>query len=116
TLNKIKLAQERRGVIIFTDPDYPWEKIRKTIEKAVPGCKHAFLSKSQAVDLRKKKVGVEHASRDDILHALHHVKASYSELEKVEITQGDLIAAGLIAGDKAELHREKIGIILNIGY
>ena len=32
--NKIRLAQETRGVIIFTDPDFPGEKIRKTIAEA----------------------------------------------------------------------------------
>ena len=31
TIERIRLAQQQRGVIIFTDPDYPGEKIRKTI-------------------------------------------------------------------------------------
>ena len=44
TIEKVRRAQETRGVIIFTDPDYPGEKIRKTIAEDVPGCKHAFLS------------------------------------------------------------------------
>ena len=29
TIEKIRLAQETRGVIILTDPDFPGEKIRK---------------------------------------------------------------------------------------
>ena len=35
TIEKIKRAQETRGVIIFTDPDFPGEKIRKTIAEKV---------------------------------------------------------------------------------
>ena len=31
TLEKIRVAQERTGVIVFTDPDFAGEKIRKTI-------------------------------------------------------------------------------------
>ncbi|MBU9721984.1 MULTISPECIES: ribonuclease M5 [Bacillaceae] len=116
TLNKIELAQSRRGVIIFTDPDFPGEKIRKTIDQAIPGCKHAFLAKSAAIDHRKKKVGVEHASREDILEALENVKASYGIVSQTEITREDLLTAGLIAGNRAKMRREKLGEILSIGY
>ena len=62
TIEKIKLAQETRGVIIFTDPDFPGEKIRKTIAEQVPGCKHAFLPKEAAMQKHGKGLGVEHAS------------------------------------------------------
>ena len=40
-LRQIRLAQKTRGVIIFTDPDFPGEKIRSCINAAVPGCKQA---------------------------------------------------------------------------
>ena len=49
TLEKIKHAQEKRGVIIFTDPDYPGERIRKIVNDNVPGCKHAFIKKNDAL-------------------------------------------------------------------
>ncbi len=49
TIEKIRRAQETRGVIIFTDPDFPGEKIRNTISKEVSGCKHAFLAKEDAI-------------------------------------------------------------------
>ena len=35
-LEQIEHAQETRGVIVFTDPDFSGEKIRKTIREAVP--------------------------------------------------------------------------------
>ena len=43
TIERICHAQQRTGVIIFTDPDFPGEKIRKMISEKVPGCKHAYL-------------------------------------------------------------------------
>ena len=61
TLALIRLAQQRRGVIIFTDPDHPGEYIRRRVNEAVPGCKNAFIEKDKAKT--PKKVGVEHASR-----------------------------------------------------
>ena len=47
-MERIKAAQKRRGVIIFTDPDFAGEKIRKKIAQEVPGCKHAFLPREEA--------------------------------------------------------------------
>lgn len=34
TLALIRLAQQRRGVIIFTDPDHPGEYIRRRVNEA----------------------------------------------------------------------------------
>nr|WP_304442445.1 DUF4093 domain-containing protein [Mycobacterium sp. E3298] len=73
-LRRIELARERRGVIVFTDPDVPGEKIRKIIEARVPGCKHAFLAKADARG--KDGIGVEHASPEAIRGALARVRAS----------------------------------------
>lgn len=54
-IEQVKLAQQKRGVIILTDPDYPGERIRKIISEMVPGCKHAFLPKEEALAKRKKE-------------------------------------------------------------
>lgn len=47
-IEQVKLAQQKRGVIIFTDPDYPGERIRKIISDKVPGCKHAFFTEGRS--------------------------------------------------------------------
>ncbi len=70
TIEKIKLAQMRRGVIVFTDPDFPGEKIRKTIMAEVPGCLHAFVEKKDALPKYGRGIGVEHASPEAIREAL----------------------------------------------
>ncbi|SDO59376.1 ribonuclease M5 [Alkalicoccus daliensis] len=117
TIEKIRLASERRGVIIFTDPDFPGQKIRHIIEQAVPGCKHAFLPKHAAIDKEKGKVGIEHAAKEDILEALDSVKTTLPEEEREETPSwGELHEAGLLAGPGAREKRQKLGDELHIGY
>lgn len=115
-ISQVKLAKERRGVIIFTDPDYPGEKIRRTIDEKVPGCKHAFLPKDAAIDYRKNKVGVEHACEEDIVKAIMQAKSSSASQMPEEISREDLFDAGLIAGQGSREKRQGLGIKLNIGY
>ncbi len=112
-LEKIKLAQKRRGVIIFTDPDYAGERIRKIISANVPGCKHAFLTQEEAV--YKGDIGVENANPEMIRRALDNVKTEYEGAE-AEIGWNDLIEAGLIHHPQAAKRRLEMGKILGIGY
>lgn len=116
-LKQIKHAQEKRGVIIFTDPDYPGERIRHIIDQAVPGCKHAFLTqdKARAKHYKNKSLGIEHATAENIRQALADVY-ELIEIEESEITKSDLLGYGLIGGAGSRKRREKIGEILQIGH
>ena len=114
-IEKIKLAQKTRGVIVLTDPDFPGQKIRHTISEHVPGCKHAFIEKGEALHKRGKGVGVEHASPETIREALKDAQYM-QESPKEQITNEDLITAGLIGGSGAKERREKLGKLLKIGY
>ena len=53
---QIKWANEKNGVIVFTDPDWAGEKIRERINRKIPGCKNAYLSQDEAD--RKGNIGV----------------------------------------------------------
>jgi ribonuclease M5 len=110
---RIKLAQERRGVIIFTDPDHAGERLRRLITERIPGCKHAFLTQEEAT--RKDDIGVENASPETIRRALQNVKTDYRR-EESDITWEDLMAAGLIVHPDASRRRLEIGKRLGIGY
>lgn len=116
-LTQIKHAKEKRGVIIFTDPDYPGERIRHIIDQAVPGCKHAFLTQNaaRAKHPLKKSLGIEHASKEAIQQALAQVY-ELTELEENDITKEDLINNGFIGGPGAAERREKLGELLQIGH
>lgn len=120
TIETIRHAVAKRGVIVFTDPDYPGHRIRQILDREVPGCKHAFLPKEEAVDVRKKKVGIEHASQEALLTALTAAKPSKPDGEEVtykeSISKHDLLKAGLIAGPDAKRRRERLGQKLSIGY
>ncbi|WP_066074859.1 ribonuclease M5 [Neobacillus soli] len=115
TIEKVRRAQRTRGVILFTDPDYPGEKIRKTIAEAVPGCKHAFLTKEAALGKGGKGIGVEHASPEAIRDALKDAQMMHETISE-EISQEDLLTAGLIGGEGAKERRIMLGDLLKIGY
>ncbi|AGX02091.1 MULTISPECIES: ribonuclease M5 [Bacillaceae] len=115
TLERIKHAQSKRGVIVLTDPDFPGQKIRDSITRHVPGCKHAFIDKTDALPKSGRGLGVEHASPETIRKALREAQ-TMQETAREEITQEDLILAGLIGGSSARERREKLGRLLKIGY
>src|SRR5699024_6815715 len=64
TLEQIKHAKEKRGVIISTDHSNPGQRIRRINEEAVPSCKHSFLTRDQARAKQptNKSIGIEHPS------------------------------------------------------
>ena len=114
-IDQIRHAQQKRGVIIFTDPDYPGQRIRHIVSNAVPGCKHAFLTKTEARAKRDKGIGIEHASAAAIKAALSDVY-QLDDSYKSEIKRDDLLDFGLIGGPGAKARRQKLTEILRIGY
>lgn len=115
-LKQIGLALERRGVIIFTDPDYPGQRIRHLISEKYPGCKHAFLPKNKARAKNDDDIGIENAKPEDIRLALLSVREEGTDHFKEQITVDELVDAGLIAGPLAKKRREKLSERLNIGH
>ena len=114
-LIQIKYLQETRGVIIFTDPDYPGQKIRSTIAEAVPYCKHAYLDKSDALPKSGKGLGVEHANEDAIRGALTSAMTPIQQKE-ASITQSFLVKLDLIGHSHSKEKRELLATELGIGY
>ena len=102
-----------RGVIIFTDPDFAGEKIRKKIAAEVPGCKHAFLPREEAK--KDGDIGIENASPESILRALNKVRTESTD-KRNEFSQVDLVVNGLIGNEDASHRRDTVGQILGIGY
>jgi ribonuclease M5 len=113
TIRKIRLAQEKRGVIIFTDPDYQGERIRKIISREVPGCKHAFINQEEG--MKKGDIGVENASPETIIRALSEVRTEMAE-QAGEITFADMVEHRLTSGPDSKDRRLRLGDLLGIGY
>ncbi|WP_371825361.1 ribonuclease M5 [Paenibacillus soyae] len=113
-LRRIALAMERRGIIIFTDPDHAGERIRKIVARHVPGCKHAFLPQEKAY--YKGDIGIENASPEAIIQALSELRTETKDDGSGEIGWDDLMDAGLIVHPDAANRRLLMGKLLGIGY
>lgn len=112
-IRRIALAQKRRGVIIFTDPDHAGERIRKIISERVKGCKHAFLAQEDAI--YKADIGIENARPEAIRTALASVRTELESLES-DLAWSDVIGLGLAGTERAAERRLALGKKLRIGY
>jgi len=119
-INKEKLAQirdlqKKRGVIVFTDPDFPGDKIRNTIMQAVPECKHAYLNKKDAIETLGRGLGVEHAGNEAIKQALENLVTPSAEQEEL-IEMQFLMDLNLIGHSGSGALRAELTKRLGIGH
>lgn len=113
-LQQIEHAQQTRGVIVFTDPDYPGRRIRAIIEERIPTVKHAFLEKKKTIAKNGKGLGIEHATDEDIRQAIAAVY-TIEEQAIVEIPLVDLMDAKLVGHPESRRRRERLNELLQIG-
>ncbi|MDO5301178.1 MAG: ribonuclease M5 [Tissierellia bacterium] len=106
--------EERRGVIILTDPDYMGNQIRKRLDGALKNPKHAFLEQSLATTA-KGNIGVENAPPEAIRAAILAAKPMEEEPEEV-FTMEEMMALGLAGRPGAEELRNAIAADLGIGH
>ena len=112
-IETLKVLNERRGIIIFTDPDYEGERIRRDLSSKIKNAKHAFLPQGKA--LKKGNIGVENASKEDIIEAIR--KAHPEKVDRsTQFSKEDLIDFGLAGGEDSRNRRGDLGEILGIGY
>ena len=114
-LDRIKILQEQRGVIVFTDPDFPGNKIRQAGMQYVPDCKHAHLQKGDAIAKNGRGLGVEHASDEAIKEALTNLITPKNTVVE-EIESQFLFDFGLIGHSNSAKVRERLSQVLGIGY
>ena len=107
----LQLKSEGRNFIILTDPDFPGEKIRKQLLELLPDAKQAFVRKEKA--RTAKKVGVEHASKEEILSALENC-VTYSEKSDL-ISWSEYIDLGVSGKKNSAYLRKRLGDELHIG-
>lgn len=94
-VEQLKKIQQKNNleIVVFTDPDTPGEKIRAIIQENFDKIEHAYLPKEKAISKNKKKVGIEHATRSDIINALTRLQMEdkSTSSEKVKYEMEDLI-------------------------
>jgi len=110
-LNELVLLQEKRGLIILTDPDYAGKRISSIIREYVPNAKFASLTRKSAT--KNANVGVENASDDAIIEAINRARPGYTEAKEV-FSQDDIIDNALSGSANSKERRialcEKLGI------
>lgn len=113
TLNMIKELSLHNKIIIFTDPDFPGERIRSKIHEIVPNAVDCFLKKRDCISKNHKKVGVEHASLKDVKELLTPLLNNDSNFVST-ISRNDLYSLNLIGANSSNLRR-LVSEKLNIG-
>lgn len=109
----LKKANENRGIIILTDPDFPGMQIRNKILKEIPNAKQAFVRKE--VSIKHHKVGVAESTKEEVNNALKNA-ASFCKNSDQKIDLSDLIELGLVGNDNSSILRSKLCNKLNIGF
>ncbi len=104
TLSLLKELNEKNGIIIFSDPDNPGKRLRQRILDEIPDAKQAFLAQKDA--RHKRKVGIEHASKEVILEALKNV-IELSDVQS-DVEMKDLVELNLAGNAEASIKRNEL--------
>ncbi|MDQ0204802.1 ribonuclease M5 [Pectinatus haikarae] len=113
TVDNIRHAYKKRGIIILTDPDSAGERIRKWLTRRFPKAKHAFIPVEEAS--AHNDIGVEQASPESIRNALKKVRTESVKTEAL-FTAADLLQNGLSGGKNSSMKRAEVGAVLGLGY
>lgn len=114
TIERIRVAEKNRGIIVLTDPDYAGDEIRKYIHKFFPEAKDAYIRRIEGT--KDGDIGVENASPEAIIRALESARCTVATEHQNTFTMSDLIEHRLVGSDEASERREKVGGNLGIGY
>ena len=114
-LELIAAAAKKKGIIIFTDPDFAGNNIRKRLTGLFPQAKQAYLTRDDA--FKEGDIGVENASPEAIAEALLAAKASRAEARAEEemLKPEDMVMLGLSGSAESASLRKSAGRLLGIG-
>ena len=113
TWAQIEKAYLEKGIIVFTDPDFSGEQIRKKLSERFPTAKHAYLTRTSAT--KNGDIGIENASPEAIMQAIQKAKASLENITQT-FTYADIQKLGLTGDNDASEKRAAAGKLLGIGY
>ena len=113
TIDSIRQAYKKRGIIIMTDPDSAGERIRSYLSKRFPDAKHAFVPQEYAT--ANDDIGIEQASPEAIRKALEKVRTLDWNPQTL-FTGVDLLMTGLSGSPDAAARRAEIGAQIGVGY
>lgn len=115
----LEKANNEKGLIILTDPDFSGEEIRKKLLQRFPAAINAYISQDEAT--LNGDIGVENANPEVISKALDKAIANSTDKDAekpgyIEVTMNDLIRNDLAGSSCASDRRKKLCKNLGIGY
>ena len=119
TWELIEKAHNEKGIIVFTDPDFSGEEIRKKISAKYADAIQAYIPREEAI--AGDDIGVENAKPESIISALekalenvNRIDTDSKDIEKVEMK--DLFRLNLQGTPESKELRIKVCEKFGIGY
>ena len=112
TIEYLKKVSKDKTIYVLTDPDYPGEKIRKTLDEHVPNLKHCFVNKDKSI--KNGKVGVAESTKDEVINALKNAITTNTN-SFGSLTIDDLLELGLTGSDDSSYKRMVLCERLRLG-
>ncbi len=111
----LKELDQTHDIVLFLDPDHAGERIRRLLGKSLTHVYHAFLNQEFAHSKNGKKIGVEHASTENIMLALKDMQnVAYHSIS--DVTHSFLHDMKLTGNLDSKKLRAKLSNVLKIGY
>lgn len=111
----LKELDDTYDIILFLDPDHAGERIRRLLSKQLKHIYHAFIDRDVAYSKNMKKIGIEHASEDDIKNALGDIQAVHQESTS-DITYSFLHDMKLTGNKDSKKLRDIVSKKLRLGH
>lgn len=112
-IKELSILNEKRGLIVLTDPDYAGKRIADIIRSHIPDAKFASIARKNAS--KNSDVGVENASDEAIIEAIERARPEYLEYDD-EFTMADIMDNGLSSGEGSKDRRIELCNQLGITY
>ncbi|CCV63671.1 Ribonuclease M5 [Alteracholeplasma palmae J233] len=113
TLLRLKALSKDNQMILFLDPDHAGERLRRILSKELANVVHAFLDQELAHSKNGRKIGIEHASTNDIQNALNQILIPKEG--KSDITLSFLYENNLLGKENSRELRLKLAKKFNLG-
>ncbi len=111
----LKELDHTHDIVLFLDPDHAGERIRRLLGKSLTHVYHAFLAQEVAHSKNGKKIGVEHASTEDIMLALKDMQNVHFDSTS-DVTHSFLHDMKLTGNLDSKKLRANLSSVLKIGH
>lgn len=113
-INFLKAQENEFEIVLFLDPDHAGERIRNILSQKLKKVSHIFLDKKKSISKNGKKIGVEHASFEDIKQALNYEIKEQDTKSDLSLTFFESV--GLTGKKDSKQLRLKLAAHFHIGY